>query len=195
MFRKFFVVRTGVCGALFLGACALTVAKCSDTTSYVAPVAKANHNTPLVMADFKASDLVPFTEWNDITSHDTTRLNCSGGQGVTIDDVITTDKDPNGGLPTINVYEFLSVSQNGFEIAKNDIPDSRYLYEGGQSKDYTGEWVGKSSAGGKNANGDEVLFTVFTVRSADNKTTKYFLNTDTLAKGGVSVQYTCEAVK
>ncbi|MEX9252403.1 hypothetical protein [Pseudenterobacter timonensis] len=211
MFRKFFVVRTGVCGALFLGACAFGLAKCSDTTSHVAHVVKANHKTPEVEANYAASDLVPFTDWNDITNHTTTHYKCSGGQSVTVDDVATTDKDLNGGLPTIEMYEFISVSQNGFVIAKNDVPDSRYYHEGVQSQDYTGAYVGKASAGGKNANGNEVVFTFFTVTPPDSKSNmfnvlnsdnkakanKYYLTTQTLDSKNnfADVQYTCEEVK
>ncbi|RTP16280.1 hypothetical protein EKN51_10605 [Enterobacter hormaechei] len=194
-----------------MGACALVLAKCDGESSSVAPVVRANHKTPEVEANYAASDLVPFTDWNDVTDHTTTHFKCSGGQSVTVDDLSTTDKDLNGSLPVINMYEFISVSQNGFVIAKNDVLDSRYYHEGVQSQDYTGAYLGKASAGGKNVNGNEVVFTFFTVTppdsgsnmfnvlNSDNKTkaNKYYLSTQTLDESNnfAGVQYTCEKIK
>ncbi|NAG37349.1 hypothetical protein GUB96_25365 [Escherichia coli] len=80
-----------------------------------------------------------------------------------------------------------------------------------QSQDYTGAYVGKASAGGKNVNGNEVVFTFFTVTppdsgsnmfnvlNSDNKTkaNKYYLSTQTLDENNnfAGVQYTCEKIK
>ena len=207
--RKYLVIRIGICGALFLGAAALVLTKYEGGNN--STVAKANHKTPEVEVNYNASDLVPFTDWNDITDHSTTHYSCSGGQSVTVDDVATSDKDLNGGLPALNMYEFISISQDGFVIAKNDVPDSRYAHDGIHSQDYTGEYVGKASAGGKNTNGDEVVFTFFTVSAPNsinnmfnvsgseskNKTSKYYLTTQTLdAKNDfANIQYTCEEIE
>ena len=155
----------------------------------------ANHRTPKAIANYEASDLVPFTEWNDISSHDTTNFKCSGGQLVTVDDVTTLEKQyEDSKLPAINMYQFLSVSQNGYVIAKNDVPDSRYLTDGWSEQLYTGDFMFRSSAGGAKSNGKTIIFTFFTItpkNENDGNKDKYYLLKE---EGLSSSTFTCDKV-
>lgn len=193
MFRKYFVVKTGVCGALFLGVCALTAGSLMQPDAPAA-VAQANHKTPTVEANYSAADMIPFTQQNDITEHTTAKYKCSGGQEVTLDSVNTSDANSNG-MPQLGFYDFLTVTQNGFVIAKNEVQTNRYEESSVMSLDYNGKYVSKASAGGNNAKGEEVVFTFFSVLDSEAKSTSYTLIAQTLSKDDVDEKYTCEVVK
>jgi len=193
MFRKYFIVKTGVCGALFLGVCALTAGSLMKPDE-PAVVVQANHKTPAVEANYSAADMLPFTEWNDITEHTTAKYKCSSGQEVTLDTVNTSDANPKG-LPSNGFYDFLTVTQNGFVIAKNETQTTNYESSSVMSLDYDGKYVSKASAGGNNAKGEEVVFTFFSVLDSEAKTTSYTLIAQTMSKDGVDKKYTCEVVK
>lgn len=158
----------------------------------------ANHQTGKAVADSGAHSNVPFTQWNDINSHETTHFSCSGDQEVRVDDIETSDKIGDHTLSELNFYSFISVSQGGFVIAKNDTQTTNYDSEGLESKDYTGEYVSKTSAGSTDSKGNEVVFTFFTVQpdgSKDNKDMKYYLISDTLSSGAKSKRFTCNKIK
>ncbi|KTJ26175.1 hypothetical protein ASU88_18090 [Enterobacter hormaechei subsp. xiangfangensis] len=98
-------------------------------------------------------------------------------------------------MPQLGFYDFLTVTQNGFVIAKNEVQTNRYEESSVMSLDYNGKYVSKASAGGNNAKGEEVVFTFFSVLDSEAKSTSYTLIAQTLSKDDVDEKYTCEVVK
>lgn len=154
----------------------------------------ANHKTAKAVANYDASDLVPFTDWNDIYSQSKDVYKCSGGQVVTINSIFTQDKPNDSNSPTlVNGFSFLSVSQNGFVVAKNDIPVEGLDYNGFPTTLYTGEEQITTSAKGINSNGKEVKFTFYDVYEDTSGASETHLVLVMSNPNGADISYTCKA--
>lgn len=173
MFRKYFIVRTGVCGALFLGVCATMLAKCDDTNKVVAPKQiKINHDDVQMIrdVDLKSMNDKPYTEWNNKSSPDAVNHFKCGSYSLTVTDVETAVYDESTGKNNHFEYAFLKVVNDGFTLAEATGTDYNEGTFPEQSVDANGEWVSDLQAGGKNADGKTIHFHMFaTSKMKDDK--------------------------